>query len=157
VTFKVLKNYPGWSLTLLPLNANLMSDSINPLNFIDTFWLVFQMFLIKKKVLKQKLGYRTKFSTNLFTRWETPLFTIWITISRNSHPWDVFFFRREIQIPLVIILVFGPQLENFRLFGPHDNKNLKNSGTVKEWGEGIEKNLQRKLMNAPCWQSKDEN
>ncbi len=31
------------------------------------------------------------------------------------------------------------------------------SGTVKVWDEGIEKNLQRKLMNAPCLQYKDVN
>ncbi len=31
------------------------------------------------------------------------------------------------------------------------------TGTVKVWDEGIEKNLQRKLMNAPCLQSKDVN
>ncbi len=30
-------------------------------------------------------------------------------------------------------------------------------GTVKVWDEGIENNLQRKLMNAPCLQSKDVN
>ncbi len=30
-------------------------------------------------------------------------------------------------------------------------------GTVKVWDEGIEKNLQRKLMNAPCLQPKDVN
>jgi hypothetical protein len=31
------------------------------------------------------------------------------------------------------------------------------TGTVKVWDEGIENNLQRKLMNAPCLQSKDVN
>ncbi len=30
-------------------------------------------------------------------------------------------------------------------------------GTVKVWDEGIENNLQKKLMNAPCLQSKDVN
>ncbi len=30
-------------------------------------------------------------------------------------------------------------------------------GTVKVWDEGIENNLQRKLMNAPCSQPKDVN
>jgi hypothetical protein len=37
-----------------------------------------------------------------------------------------------------------------------DRINLQ-PGTVKVWDEGIENNLQRKLMNAPCLQSKDVN
>jgi hypothetical protein len=35
--------------------------------------------------------------------------------------------------------------------------SFSRTGTVKVWVEGIENNLQRKLINAPCLQSKDVN
>jgi hypothetical protein len=51
-----------------------------------------------------------------------------------------------------IFTLFAPQYTCF-FVGQDNNK----AGTVKVWDEGIENNLQRKLLNAPCLQSKDVN
>ncbi len=54
-----------------------------------------------------------------------------------------------------ILWLVTPLLTNSP-YGPKKPRGF-NTGTVKVWDEGIENNLQRKLINAPCLQYKDVN